>query len=428
MPRMRRRDIVVAAITVALTLFVGLVALNFRTGEKQIEQKVARLYATQDAQFARAMGVLLGPPILDGNRFQVLVNGDRIFPSMLAAIRAATATISFESYIYWSGTVGKAFAEALAERARAGVKVHLLLDWLGSNKIDPQQLALMEQAGVQVRRFHEPQWYHLARMNNRTHRKLLVVDGKVGFTGGVGIADEWSGDAQDPAHWRDTHFRAEGPVVAQMQAVFMDNWVKVTGEVLHGADYFPALPPTGAGRGQMFSSSPEGGSESMHLMYLLAITAAQRSIDLSSAYFVPDELTMQTLVAAARRGVKVRIITPGEHMDAETVRRASRAGWGDLLEAGVAIHEYQPTMYHCKVMIVDGLLVSVGSTNFDSRSFALNDEANLNILDRDFAREQIEIFERDLARSAAITLAQWQQRPFSEKLLEHAASLFSAQL
>jgi cardiolipin synthase len=425
---MTTRDVVVAAIAIAATLVVGLVALNLRTGEKQIEREVARLYATPDPQFVRAMGVLLGPPILDGNRFQVLVNGDEIFPSMLAAIRTARSTISFESYIYWSGGVGKAFAEALAERAKAGVKVHLLLDWLGSSKLDAQQLAMMEAAGVEVRRFHAPRGSQLARVNNRTHRKLLIVDGKVGFTGGVGIADEWSGNAQDPAHWRDTHFRAEGPVVAQMHAVFMDNWVKVTGKVLHGADYFPALEPAGASRGQMFSSSPEGGSESMHLMYLLAITAAAKSIDLSSAYFVPDALTMRTLVNAAKRGVKIRIITPGEHMDAETVRRASRAGWGELLRAGVAIHEYQPTMFHCKVMVVDGLWVSVGSTNFDSRSFSLNDEANLNILDVDFARRQTDIFERDLTRSHAVTLEQWEHRPLAEKLLEHAAALLKTQL
>ena len=425
---MTGREVLIAAIAIALTGAVGLVALNLRVGEKRIEHTIPRLYPSDDPQFERVMGLLLGPPILGGNRFQVLLNGDQIFPSMLAAIRGATSTITFESYIYWSGEIGKAFAEALAERARAGVKVHLLLDWLGSSKIDPQQLALMEEAGVEVRRFHEPAWYHLARMNNRTHRKLLVVDGKLGFTGGVGIADEWSGHAQDPKHWRDTHFRAEGPVVAQMQSVFIDNWVKVTGKVLHGSDYFPAIEPAGPSRGQVFSSSPEGGSESMHLMYLLAITAATRSIDLSSAYFVPDELTRRALIAAAKRGVKVRIITPGEHMDAETVRRASRANWGDLLKAGIEIREYQPTMFHCKVLVVDGLLVSVGSTNFDSRSFSLNDEANLNILDADFARRQIDIFEADLAQSTEMSLARWVRRPLTEKLVEHAAALLGGQL
>ena len=417
-----------AAIAVGATLAVGLVALMFKTGEKKIEHTIARLYDAKDDQFSRAMGVLLGPPNIAGNRFDVLLNGDEIFPSMLAAIRGAKETISFESYIYWSGSIGREFAEALSERARAGVKVHVLLDWLGSAKLDSAQVATMEKAGVTVRRFHEPAWYHLARMNNRTHRKVLVVDGKVGFTGGVGIADAWEGHAQDPDHWRDTHFRAEGPVVAQMQAVFMDNWIKVTGEVLHGPEYFPPLEKRGESMGQMFSSSPEGGSESMQLMYLLAITAAAHSIHLSSAYFVPDDLSLKALVAAAKRGVRVQIITPGEHMDAETVRKASRARWGDLLEAGVEIFEYQPTMYHCKVMIVDGLWLSVGSTNFDSRSFSLNDEANLNIFDATFAGRQVAVFQQDLEHSKAITLEAWRRRPLLEKLLEHSAALLRLQL
>jgi len=418
----------VAAIAVGATLAVGLVALMFKTGEKKIEHTIARLYDAKDDQFSRAMGVLLGPPNIAGNRFDVLLNGDEIFPSMLAAIRGAKETISFESYIYWSGSIGREFAEALSERARAGVKVHVLLDWLGSSKLDSAQVATMEKAGVIVRRFHEPTWYQLARMNNRTHRKVLVVDGKVGFTGGVGIADVWDGHAQDPDHWRDTHFRAEGPVVAQMQAVFMDNWIKVTGEVLHGPEYFPPLEKRGESTAQMFSSSPEGGSESMQLMYLLAITAAAHSIHLSSAYFVPDDLSLKALVAAAKRGVRVQIITPGEHMDAETVRKASRARWGDLLEAGVEIFEYQPTMYHCKVMIVDGLWLSVGSTNFDSRSFSLNDEANLNIFDATFAGRQVAVFQQDLEHSKAITLEAWRRRPLLEKLLEHSAALLRLQL
>ena len=426
--RTKIRRAYVAAIAVGLTTAAGLVALNFKAGEKQVDRPPARLYDTADPQFARAMGVLLGPPILEGNRLEVLLNGDQIFPSMLSAIRGARKTITFESYIYWSGTIGREFAKALSERSRAGVKVHVLLDWLGSSKLDPDQLAMMVDAGVSVRKFHEPVWYHLDRMNNRTHRKVLVVDGTVGFTGGVGIADVWSGNAQDPDHWRDTHFRAEGPVVAQMQAVFMDNWIKVTGEVLHGAEYFPPLERRGSGAAQMFSSSPEGGSESMHLMYLLAINAAAKSIHLSSAYFVPDELTREALIAAARRGVRVQIITPGKHMDAETVRRASRARWGDLLQSGIEISEYQRTMYHCKVLVVDGLWISVGSTNFDNRSFALNDEANLNILDPAFAARQIAIFEQDRAHATPITFAQWQQRPFTEKVVEHTAALLSLQL
>ncbi|WP_295853501.1 phospholipase D-like domain-containing protein [uncultured Xylophilus sp.] len=413
------------------TLVVTLLVLNFSAGEKKLDEQIPRLYGLHDPQFQRTMGVLLGPPILSGNRYEALINGDRIFPPMLQAIREAQKTITFETYIYWSGDIGRAFADALAERARAGVKVHVLLDWVGSAKIEESFLQQMEQAGVEIRKFHEPHWTHWGRLNNRTHRKLLITDGRVGFTGGVGIAPAWTGDGQDADHWRDTHFRVEGPVVAQMQGVFMDNWTKASGEVLHGADYFPALAPRtadGEGRAQMFSSSPSGGSESMHLMYLLAITAAERSIELSSAYFVPDRLTLQAIVEARRRGVRVRIVTPGPIIDSQTVRRASRASWGPLLATGVEMYEYQPTMYHCKVLVVDGLMVSVGSTNFDNRSFRLNDEANLNIYDPVFAAQQVAVFEQDIARARRITFEAWEQRPLHEKALEHLSSLLSAQL
>ncbi|HSO44985.1 MAG TPA: phospholipase D-like domain-containing protein, partial [Rhodoferax sp.] len=354
-------------------------------GETKIEQRVERVYALEDPRFTNELGVLLGPPFLAGNKVRALLNGDQIFPPMLAAIRGAKVSITFETYIYWSGDIGQAFADALTERARQGVKVHVLLDWVGSAKMDDSMLAAMQAAGVQVRKFHPPHWSHLGRLNNRTHRKLLVVDGRTGFTGGVGIAPQWTGRAQDPAHWRDTHFQVEGPVVAQLQSVFIDNWIKVTGDVLHGPTYFPVLQRMGQEAAQMFSSSPSGGSESMQLMYLLAITAASRTIDLSAAYFVPDALTMRALVDALKRGVKLRIIVPGEHIDSDAVRGASRADWGPLLSAGAIIAEYGPTMYHCKVMIIDGLLTSVGSTNFDNRSFRLNGEATLNIVDKDFA-------------------------------------------
>jgi len=414
--------------TVAVTLVAVLAALNLMTGEKPIKRHLEHLYAVADPQFPRTLGVLLGPVILPDNRFDVLLNGDEIFPAMLDAIRGAKRTITFETYIYWSGRIGDAFANALAERARAGVKVHVLLDWIGSAPMDERLLRNMEDAGVQVRRFHAPHWYTIDKLNNRTHRKILVVDGVVGFTGGVGIGDEWTGHAQDPEHWRDTHFRAEGPVVAQMQAVFNDNWTRATGNVLHGQEYFPAIQPTGDARGQMFSSSPTGGSQSMQLMYLLMINGAVRSIDLSSAYFLPDELARDTIVAAVRRGVRVRVITPGRFTDAALVRRASRALWGDLLRAGVEIYEYEPTMYHCKVLVADGLLVSVGSTNFDDRSFRLNDEASLNIYDATFARQQVDIFEQDLARSRRISLEEWQSRPWAEKAWEHVAALFGPQL
>jgi len=426
--RHRSRWVLVAGGVASLCLFAGLLVSNFVGGETKIERRIERLYGLDDPRFMHELGVLLGPPFLQGTKVRALLNGDEIFPPMLAAIRGATVSINFETYIYWSGDIGRAFADALAERARQGVKVHVLLDWVGSAKMDDSLVAVMTQAGVQVRRFHPPHWSHLGRMNNRTHRKLLVVDGRVGFTGGVGVAPQWTGRAQDPAHWRDTHFEVVGPVVAQMQSVFIDNWIKVTGDVLHGPDYFPALTPAGPAAAQMFSSSPSGGSESMQLMYLLAVTAASRSIDLSAAYFVPDALTLQALADALKRGVKLRIVVPGKHIDSDAVRGASRATWGPLLSAGATIAEYGPTMYHCKLMIVDGLLTSVGSTNFDNRSFRLNDEATLNIVDQAFASAQTAAFEADLALAHRVTYAEWRARPAREKFGEWLASLIGTQL
>lgn len=405
-----------------------LLVVNFMTGEKKLDRRIAHSYALEDARFARELGVLLGPPFVPGNQATILLNGDQIFPSMLGAIESARSSITFETYIYWSGDIGRRFASALSDAARRGVQTHVLLDWLGTGKMDEALQQEMKAAGVQIRKFHPPHWYDLGRLNNRTHRKLLVVDGRVGFTGGVGIAEEWTGHAQDPDHWRDTHVRMEGPVVAQLQAVFMDNWIKVTGDVLHGEAYFPELAPRGESVAQVFSSSPAGGSESMQLMYLFSIAAAVRSIDLSAAYFVPDDLTRDALLAAMKRGVKLRIIVPGEHMDSETVKSASRAKWGPLLEGGAVIAQYQPTMFHCKLLIVDQLLVSMGSTNFDNRSFRLNDEATLNILDSAFAAQQTAVFEQDLARSGRVSLEMWAHRPVREKVGDWFGSLLSSQL
>ena len=424
-----RKRIVFAALVGAVLAFgITVVALNFVTSESEIETSLEHRYGVADPQFRRELGILLGPPIVDGNRVENFENGVEIFPAMLAAIRGARSTITFESYIYWSGRVGQRFAEALSERARAGVRVHLLIDWVGSQKMDQQMLDQMASAGVEVHRFHPLHWYHLTRMNNRTHRKLLIVDGQVGFTGGVGISDEWDGDASDPQHWRDSHYRLEGPAVAQMQAAFMDNWIKTTGKVLQGEAYFPALAPVGTALGQVFTSSPSGGGDSMQLMYLLSITAAERTIDLSAAYFVPDALTRKALLAALGRGVRLRIIVPGEYIDSQVTRRASRADWGELLRAGAEIHEFQPAMFHCKALIVDSQLVSVGSTNFDNRSFRLNDEANLNVYDGEFAAKVERVFEEDLRRSRRVTLESWASRPWQEKLVEQFSSLFASQM
>ncbi|EUC18022.1 cardiolipin synthase [Paraburkholderia hospita] len=415
-------------LTAVVTLVVVLAVANLSTGEKKIEHKIERRYGSDDPQFIRSMGLLLGPPVTSGNRFDVLLNGDEIFPSMLEGIASAQKTITFETFIYWSGAIGEQIASALSEKARAGVAVHVLLDWVGSQKMDRHYLQMLKDAGAEVIQYHKPHWTGLGRMNDRTHRKLLVIDGRIGFTGGVGIAQEWTGHAQDDMHWRDSHFRVTGPVVGHMQAVFMDNWIKATGKVLHGPDYFPETEEVGDGLAHMFSSSPSGGSDDMQLMYLMAITAATHSIHLASAYFVPDKLTINAIVEAAKRGVDVRIITPGKHIDTHTVREASRACWGPLLEAGVQMFEYQPTMFHVKLLVVDDYLVSVGSTNFDSRSFKLNDEANLNIYDEAFACRQTQIFADDLAKSKRVTLDDWNRRPWTRKLVDRAVALLDSQL
>jgi cardiolipin synthase A/B len=289
-------------------------------------------------------------------------------------------------------------------------------------------LDTLESAGCQVVRYHAPHWYHLTRINNRTHRKLLVIDGRTGFTGGVGIADSWTGRAQDPDHWRDTHFKVEGPVVAQMQAVFMANWIKGRGIVEHTGDFFPPLAPAGPLSAQMLHSSPEEGSETIRLMYLLSIAAARRTLLISQAYFVPDDLGIDMLVDARRRGVQVEIILPGEHNDGAHVRRAGRSRWGRLLEAGVRIYEYTPTVIHTKIMIVDGLWSSVGSTNFDNRSFRLNDEANLNVYDAAFAQQLTRTFEADKPRAREITLETWRARSLPTKLVDRFWSLFRQQM
>jgi len=402
--------------------------MNFITAEKKIHRNLQSHYDVANPQFSRSVSALLGPPFICGNDIQVFINGNEIFPPMLDAIKNAQDTITFETFIYWSGSIGEEFSNSLSERATAGVNVHVLLDWLGSIKMETAQIDKMREAGVQVQRYHKPHWSHFARLNNRTHRKLLIIDGKIGFTGGVGIADQWRGDARNPNEWRDCHFKVTGPAVSQMQAVFMDNWIKSKGQVLHSERYFPLLETTGKLPMQMFSSSPSGGSDSMQLMYLMAITAAYKTIELSSAYFVPDQLTIEALLSAVKRGVKIRIITPGKYTDAELVRKASKASWGELLKAKIEIAEYLPTMYHCKIFIVDTLLVSVGSTNFDNRSFRLNDEANLNVLDESFALNQLKIFNDDWANSHPITYEQWKNRPMQEKLLETLASIVKSQL
>jgi cardiolipin synthase len=414
--------------SILCTLIVTILVLNFRKPEKEPQHRVERFYDTLDPQLRREMGVLLGPAIVTGNCIQALENGDEIFPAMLEAIRSARRTITFETYIYWSGRIGDQFAAALIERARAGVSVHLMLDWVGCDKISHTLVEEMKSGGIEVERYHAVHWFTLGRLNNRTHRKVLIVDGTTSFTGGVGIADVWAGHAQDADHWRDIHFKVRGPVSAQMQAAFLDNWIKTTGHVLHGDAYFPAIEPSGDMDMQMFISSPDGGSDSMRLMYLTALTATAHSIDMEAAYFVPDPLMIRELIGARRRGVRIRLLVPIAHLDAKVVGIASKSEWGALLEQGVEIYLYQPTMLHCKMLIFDAYMVSVGSTNFDMRSFELNDEASLNVYDRRFARQMTEVFENDLKYSEPYTLEDWKNRSWRERFAEIAVHPFLSQL
>ena len=415
--------------------FVVVLALaSCSTFQKREHYRVKHQYPTSDPQFERTMNNLLGPGLTSGNEIVTLRNGNQIFPAMLRAIHGAKRSVDFETYIYWRGTVGRQFAEALADRARAGVAVHVILDWQGTRKMDHASLQLMKEAGVEVAEYNPLQpfqpsfWYRPTRINNRTHRKLLIVDGKIGFTGGVGIADEWDGHAQDPKHWRDNHYRIEGPVVGELQAAFLDNWLRTNGSVLHGNDYFPPLAGAGPYKAQTFKSSQRGGSESARLMYLMSISSAAKTVRLANAYFVPDKLAIDTFLDAAHRGVKIEIIVPGRHIDHETVRKASRNLWPKLLEAGIRIYEYEPTMFHCKYMIVDDCWASVGSANLDNRSLRLNEEANLNVLNSNFAAQQIRIFEEDKAHAKEITLEMLKHQPIWDKMLNKAVTPLRPQL
>ncbi len=416
--------LITALVTVLLTIFV----LNLCASEKRIRYALTHDFTVADPQFLLSMGQLLGPALLPGNRIKALQNGEQIFPAMLDAIRGAQKSITIETYIYWSGEIGKKFSDAFCERSLAGVKVHVMLDYVGCGKIDARYLEAMKNAGVELERYHPIRWHTLTRINNRTHRKLLVVDGRIGFTGGVGIADQWSGHAESKDHWRDSHFQIEGPAVAQMQAAFSDNWVKTRARLLLGPDYFPELKPVGESLAQVFKSSRGEGSESVRLMYLLSIASAAKSIRLQAAYFVPDDLAIQTLISARRRCVKIEIVVPGPHTDEQIVQHASRSLWNDLLDAGIEIYEYQPTMYHCKVIIVDDVWVSVGSTNFDDRSFRLNDEANLNIYDAAFAAEQAKVFEQDKSHSRLMTRAEFKNRSALGKICDETAGMLRRQL
>jgi cardiolipin synthase len=374
---------------------------------------------------------LPGPTMTPGNRLELLENGDAIFPAMLAAISSAQKTVNFEAYIFWSGEVATRFRDALAERATHGVAVRVLLDAVGSSsqRLKASDVDALRRAGCHVEFFHSMKPWMLWVFNHRNHRRVLVVDGTVGFTGGVGMADEWRGDADSPGHWRDTQVRVEGPAVRGLQRAFQENWSEVTGEPLVGEEFFPALPQAGSSSVAVVPSSPLAAMSGAGRVYAISLAAAAREIWIANSYFLPDETTAGLLVAAVKRGVDVRVIVPSdEQNDVPATKAAGRSFFGPLLEGGVEIYEYQPTMFHLKTMVADGIFSTVGSANFDERSFHLNEEINLFAYDAAFAGLMKERFQRDLLRCRPYTLAMWKQRSLKKRVTEWLVRPFRSEL
>jgi cardiolipin synthase len=363
-----------------------------------------------DPAFLDSVVGLTGIAFLEGNQVVLLNNGDEFYPSMLRAIGEAQESITIEAYIYWAGAIGLEFAHALAAKAHQGVTVKILLDAVGSSSIGTEILETLEAGGCQLAWFNPIKWYSIGQFNYRTHRKSLIVDGRIGFTGGAGIADHWAGHAQDPAHWRDMQIRIEGPGVMPLQTGFARNWQQTTGELVSGPAYFP--PPEAAGRVPLHTvlSSPSTGASAARTLYYFAIVCARRSIHIANPYFVPDQTAIDALVDAARRGVRVRILVSGRYNDNFVARRNSVRLFGDLLSAGVEIFEYNRTMLHYKTMVVDGAWGTIGTTNFDNRSFAFNEESNVSFVDRRLVGELEEAFEGDRGASDRLTVDAWQKR------------------
>lgn len=416
------------AIGAALAVLVSLVMLNFLPQQRQLPHDLGGVSAVGTARFRHELAQILGAPVLSGNRVDDLENGGEIFPAMLAAIHAARASINFEDYIFRSGPTSRRFAQALEERARAGVAVHVLVDWIGGWSMDDEMVSQLRKAGVQFHYFHPARWFTLDKLNNRTHRRLLVVDGSIGFTGDAAIAEAWTGDDPKGSHWRDMEFRLQGPVVAQTQAIFEEHWITTTGQILLGSAYFPDLPVAGDVDAQMFSSSPYSSSQDMQLMHVMAIDGARSSIDIESAYFVPDKLMMTALKNALARGVTVRMVLPGTHVESAFVQDASRASWGELLHAGARVWMYQRSRFHVKLMIVDRHPTVAGSANFDNRSFKLNDEANINVFDSAFATHMTHVVDADIADSRELSWSNWNDRSWLRKLRDRLAALTDSQI
>jgi cardiolipin synthase len=406
--------VVVAAVVVATGLAIA---------QDQETLELRSAVAVEDEEAADYLGALVAADVVTGNAYDVLVNGDQVFPAMLAAIDAARERVSFETYVYEEGQVANWFTEAFERAARRGVEVRVIVDAVGASKMEDDHVERLRAAGCHVIDFNPSQWYSLEELNYRTHRKILVVDGEVGFTGGVGVADFWIGDAQDADHWRDTHVRMRGPIVRLLEAAFYENFIE--GEMT----VMPALSESHAvaaadDRSMLVRSAPAGGATDLKRLYLLSIAMARRTVEITSPYFLTDESSMWAFRDAVRRGVKVRILVEGEVTDQPAVRYASREAYDDLMSSGIEIFEYQPTMIHSKTVVVDGILSIFGSANFDNRSLELNDELNVAVFSRTLAARFLEDFENDLRRSRQLELETWRQRPWLSRVQEHFWSYF----
>jgi cardiolipin synthase A/B len=368
-----------------------------------------------------------GVPFAEGNRLDLLNNGDEFYPAMLDAIAKATRSITMEAYIYWAGAIGNEFADAFAAKARDGVRVKILLDAVGSSTIGTDILAQLEAGGCQLAWYNPIHWFSIGRFNHRTHRKSLIIDGRVAFTGGAGIADHWSGHAQDEKHWRDMNIRVEGPAVIPLQTGFAQNWLETTGELVSGDRYYPPIEPTGNLTVQTLMSSPESGASTVRTMYYLSIVCAKQSIWIANPYFLPDEAAIGTLVDAKRRGVDVRVMVSGIRNDNWLARHNSIRLSGPLLESGIEVCEYNHTMLHHKTMVVDGVWSTIGTTNFDNRSFAHNEESNVCVFDRPLAGRLERIFKEDLAGCRKWTYTEWKKRGIVERARGVIASLLQDQ-
>jgi cardiolipin synthase len=386
-----------------------------------------------EATFFRTIEAHTDAPIVSGNRIEVLLNGDETFPVMLREIRRAKSTITFAQYLYEDGSIARELAQAFAERCRAGVKADILLDRHGSGKAPSDIIATMKDAGCHVEYFRRVEAegiifpWKLLRYNYRSHRRVLVIDGRIGFTGGYGISEAWTGNGRMLEHWRDTNARIEGPVVRFLQAAFAESWLETTGIAIGGDGYFPRLEPSGNLPAQIVKSSPTGGSFQNYMLFLLSINSAKKSILITNPYFIPDNVMTEALVKAATRGVRVVVLLPGE-IDSQLTYTSSRSHYGPLLLGGVQIFEYKASLMHAKTIVVDGVWSTIGSTNFDNRSFALNQEINLTVYDSGIAHRLEEIFQEDLKYSQQITYEQWRSRSIFERFIEFFALPIKEQL